>query len=429
MNRETFTSRLTTLLAMVGVAVGLGNVWRFPYMMGQFGGSAFLFVYLGFVLLFAIPALMGEWALGRETRRGPMGAFTAAFGPAGRWIGAILVFTVLVANSYYLVVIANVAYTAGFSLVSGFSESSLPRFEAGLAAGPLQAGIGLVMIASAMFVLDRGLKRGIERVSNVFVPFFGAVVLYLIIMSLRLPGAVQHLTEFLRPDFRAMTATNVFAAMGQAFFSLSLGGTFYLIYGSYLRAEERIASSAVVTGFGDASAALLAALFIVPTTLVFGLDLETGPRLIFVTLPHLFGEVPAGRIWGTAFLIALWMVAYLSSLAAFQVLLGTLTDATHLTIRRAVMIVGAAEGLLMVPTALHPEWIGVLDLIFGSGMQVLGSGLTLVALAWGMGRAVTLRQVFGERRGLAATTYFHWIRWVVPAALLATLVMFLADSF
>jgi len=414
---------------MVGVAVGLGNVWRFPYMMGQFGGSAFLFVYLGFVLLFAIPALMGEWALGRETRRGPMGAFPAALGPAGRWIGVVLVITVLVANSYYLVVVANVAYTAVFSLLFGFSESTQSRFDAGLSAGALQAGVGLLMVGLAMYVLYRGLKRGIERVSNVFVPFFGVVVLYLIVASLRLPDAVSHLASFLRPDFGAMTATNVFAAMGQAFFSLSLGGTFYLIYGSYLRDEEKIAPSAIVTGLGDASAALLAALFIVPTTLVFGLDLETGPRLIFVTLPHLFAEIPGGRVLGTAFLIALWMVAFLSSLAAFQVLLGTLTDTAKISVGKAVVLVGTVEACLMVPTALHPEWIGVLDLIFGSGMQVLGSGLTLIALTWGLGRAVTISQVFGTKQGILPAVFFQWIRWVVPVALLLTLALFMLNSF
>jgi NSS family neurotransmitter:Na+ symporter len=184
-----------------------------------------------------------------------------------------------------------------------------------------------------------------------------------------------------------------------------------------------------VTGLGDASAALLAALFIVPTTLVFGLDLETGPRLIFVTLPHLFAEIPGGRVLGTAFLIALWMVAFLSSLAAFQVLLGTLTDTAKISVGKAVVLVGTVEACLMVPTALHPEWIGVLDLIFGSGMQVLGSGLTLIALTWGLGRAVTISQVFGTKQGILPAVFFQWIRWVVPVALLLTLALFMLNSF
>ena len=187
---------------MVGVAVGLGNVWRFPYMMGRFGGSAFLFVYLFFVLAFAVPALMGEWALGRATRRGPLGALTAALGPGGRWLGAVLLVTVLVANSYYVVIIANVAYTAVFALLRGFGDSTLASYQTGLENGLLQAAVSAGIIGSAMLVLYRGLNRGIERISKLFVPFFGLVVAYLIITSLSLPGAVDHLFNFLRPDFR-----------------------------------------------------------------------------------------------------------------------------------------------------------------------------------------------------------------------------------
>jgi NSS family neurotransmitter:Na+ symporter len=398
-------------------------------MMGQFGGSAFLVIYIAFVFLFAIPALMGEWALGRETRRGPLGALTAALGPGGRWFGYVLLVTVLVATSYYLVVVANVAYTAAYSLLRGFANSGVPRYHEGLDNGWLQAVIGWAVVGSAMLVLYKGLNRGIERVSKIFVPFFGVVVVYLIVSSLALPNAMTELRAFLRPDFRSLTSTSVFAAMGQAFFSLSLGGTFYLIYGSYLREEEDIRGSAVFTALGDVGAALLAALFIVPTTLIFGLDLETGPRLIFETLPRLFERIPGGRMLGSVFLVALWMVAYLSSLAAFQVLIGALQDSFDFPLGRAVVSVGIVEILLMTPTALHPEFIGVLDLVFGSGMQVLGSAFALVALAWGLGRATTLEQVFRTQEGWWPGFYYHWIRWVVPAALGVTLAMFLIEAW
>jgi len=423
--RELFSSRLTTVLTMVGVAVGLGNVWRFPYMMGSYGGSAFLFVYLGCVLLFALPALMGEWALGRATRRGPLGAFTAALGTKGRAIGIVLLLTVLIANSYYLVVVSNVAYTAAFSILHGFHNSSaIAAYQRGLDSGPLQATIGVAIIATAMVVLYLGLHRGIERISKLFVPFFGIVVLYLIVSSLSLPGAAVALRTFLRPDFSALTSTNVFAAMGQAFFSLSLGGTFYLIYGSYLRTDEPIRSSAAFTAMGDVGAALLAALFIVPATLALGLDLETGPRLIFVSLPELFSRIPLGRFSGTVFLIALGMMAYLSSIAAFQVLVGAGVDGFRWSIKRTLLVLGPLEAALMIPTALRPEFIGPLDLIFGSGMQVVGSGLALIALAWGLGKAATIAQVFGEDHGAQARIFVAWIRRVVPAVLLGVLTLY-----
>lgn len=412
---------------MVGVAVGLGNVWRFPYMMGRYGGSAFLFVYLAFVIAFAVPALMGEWALGRATRRGPLGAFTAALGRPGHGIGLLLLFTILVSTSYYVVVVGNVVYTAAFGAWHGFAAETTDAYGRGLASGPVQTVASWIVLWLALLVMYFGLHRGVERVSKMFVPFFGVVVTYLIVSSLRLPNATHHLVEFLKPDFGALTGTSVFAAMGQAFFSLSLGGTFYLIYGSYLRDDEPIPGSAVLTALGDVGAALLAALFIVPASLAFGLDLAAGPQLIFNTLPQLFADIPGGRGLGTFFLLALTTVSFLSVIAALQVLLGAGVDALGWPRGRSLLVIGGVESLLLLPSTFHPSLIGTLDLIFGSGMQVLGSGLALIALTWGLGRERTLQQIFRRTAGPQPRFYLFWARWVVPAALLVTLGVYLHD--
>lgn len=413
---------------MIGVAVGLGNVWRFPYMMGSYGGSAFLFVYVAFAGLFAVPALMGEWALGRATRHGPLGAFSAALGPRGKWIGVVLLVTITISTSYYTVVVGNVVYTAAFGAVRGFTSATAADYQNGLSNGVIQTAVSWTTLAAALLVIHLGLRRGIERVSEAFVPFFGIVVCYLIVASLRLPGAMGYLLEFLKPDFRSLDGTSIFAAMGQAFFSLSLGGTFYLIYGSYLRDEEPIPSSAVLTALGDVGAALLAALFIVPATLVFGLDLSTGPQLIFVTLPELFANIPGGRVLAPTFLLALTLVAFLSAIAALQVLFGAAVDSAGWSSKKAVVVIGMVEAVLIVPSAVHPDIIGVLDLVFGSGMQVIGSGLALVALAWGLGRTATMQQVFRPTTGPWPGRYHTWIKWVVPVALALTLAGYIRDA-
>ena len=413
---------------MVGVAVGLGNVWRFPYMMGQYGGSAFLFVYLFFVLIFAIPAITAEWSLGRHTRHGPLGAMEKAFGPYGRWIGYVLVTTVLIANSYYVVVVGNVAFSAGFALFWGFSEKTIPLYESSLGNGFLQAAIAFLVLVVALWVIHRGIARGIEQVSKIFVPLFGIMIITLIVMALNLPGAVTHLRAFLEPDFSLLTPTSLFAALGQAFFSLSLGGTFYLIYGSYLRDDENIPRTAVATGIGDAGAALLASLFIVPTVLALGLNMQAGPLLIFETLPRMFAEIPAGRFIGIAFLVGLWMMAFLSTIAAFQVIVAALTDSFNFSITKAVIIVGAIDALLMLPSALHPEIIGTLDLIFGSGMQMLGSGLAIIALFWGCDKAVATTQIFGGKTDGYRRVYLTWLKWAVPGTLAVLLVLYIGNS-
>jgi NSS family neurotransmitter:Na+ symporter len=413
---------------MIGVAVGLGNVWRFPYMMGQYGGSAFLVVYLIFVLVFAIPAVTAEWSLGRYTRHGPIGAMEKAFGPFGRLIGYVLVLTVLIANSYYVVIVGNVAFSAIFSTLTGFTPETIPLYETLLGNGVLQASVALLVIVAAIWVIHRGIGKGIERVSMLFVPLFGVMIVTLIIMALRLPGATTALQDFLAPDFSQLTLTSIFAALGQAFFSLSLGGTFYLIYGSYLRDEENLPRTALATGIGDAGAALLASLFIVPTVLALGLNMQAGPSLIFETLPRMFSEIPVGRFIGTAFLFGLWMMAFLSTVAAFQVIVAALTDSFNLSLTKAGLIVGGVEAVLMLPSALNPQIIGTLDLIFGSGMQMLGSGLTIIALFWGCDKAVAASQIFGGRTDGIRSAYLLWLRWIVPTTLGLMLVLYIADS-
>jgi len=432
MTRPVFSSRAAVLLTMIGVSVGLGNVWRFPYMMGQYGGSAFLVIYLLLTLAFAIPALTAEWALGRATRSGPIGAFSHAFGRVpGRVIGTILLITILVADSYYVVIIANIVYAAGFTVLRGFDGSGMADYQAGLQNGVLQYALALALMASSLYVIHRGLRRGIEVVSRWFVPFFLIVIVWLVISAFRLDGALDHMTEFLKPDFSAIGAEEIFAALGQSFFSVGLGGTFMLVYGSYLGDKEHLLPDAAVTAFGDTAAAVLAALFIVPTVLVFGLDMSTGPGLVLETLPQLFANLAGGRWLGGLFLLALAMVAFLSNIAALEVLVRGAEDfGGKATGRdRVIVIVALVQAPLIALSAFRPEVIAILDMFFGSGMQVMGSLMTLLALTWGLGKRETLKQVFPQGEGAFPGFYFHWVRWVVPGALLVILLLYLRSVF
>ncbi len=411
---------------MIGVSVGLGNVWRFPYMMGKYGGSAFLIMYLIFTVLFAIPALMAEWALGRETRKGPIGAFSAAFGSGlGKPIGYLLILTVLVADSYYLVVIANVIFTTYFSIAHGFTETSMGLFQTQLGNGVLQYVIAVATLVACLVVIYRGLNKGIESVSKIFVPFFGVVIIYLVINAFLLEGAPEKFAAFLNPDFSVIKAEQVFAALGQTFFSLGLGGTFLVIYGSYMQREQNLPRAAIATAFGDVGAAVLASLFIVPTVLVFGLDMSQGPTLIFSTLPELFNVMPAGRLLGSAFLLSLCMVAFLSAVAALEVAVGGLTDILKTSRTKIILALGGLELMLMLPSALYPNLIGILDLVFGSGMQVFGSALAVLGVVWGLGKIKTLNQIFGGAKENLSNIYFVWIRWVVPVSLLFILISYI----
>jgi NSS family neurotransmitter:Na+ symporter len=420
--RPRFSGSLATVLTMLGVAIGLGNVWRFPYMMGRYGGSAFLVVYLLFMVGLGIPALMAEWAFGRATRQGPVGAFSAAFGArVGRPLGLALLLGILVANSYYLVIIANVVYSTYFSLLHGFRSENSDAFQAGLGNGLVQYGLAVAVLVVSVWVLHRGVNRGIVTVSKVFVPFFGVVVVYLVVHALSLEGALPAFARFLRPDFSLMGPQQLFAAMGQASFSVGLGGTLMLVYGSYLSEDERLGRSALLTGLGDTGAALLASLFLVPTMLVFHLDMTSGPTLIFATLPQLFQFMPAGRVLGSLFLTALTAVAFLSNVAALEAFVGGLSGVGRWSRKRLLAAVLLLEVVLILPSALRPSNIAHLDLVFGSGMMMLGSALALLGITRGLGRRALAEQVGDSLPAAWKGGYLLWVRWVVPAALLLLL--------
>lgn len=425
-----FRSRLTTLLTMAGVAIGLGNVWRFPYMMGQNGGSAFLVLYLAMVALFAVPALCAEWGLGRHTRTGTMGAFSRAFGTRfGLGFGGLLVFGILVADSYYMVVVGNILFSAAFSVTTGFEPENLSSFARTLADARLQYGAALVVLAGALWVIHRGLRRGIEAVSRLFVPFFGAVMIYLVVQTLMLEGALPRLAEFLAPDFARIGPRELFAALGQACFSVGIGGTFMVIYGSYLDEREPILPGAMATGATDTVAALLAGLFIVPAVLAFGLDMAAGPRLIFHTLPELFATMPFGRVSGSLFLLALTFMAFLSAVAGLVVCLNGLEHLTggRVPTGKLLLGLGAMEALLILPSAAWPRLIGHLDLVFGSGMQIFGAMLAVVAVAWSIGPAALRRDVPEPPQRNYRWLAF-WLRWVVPPAFSVVLILYVYDS-
>jgi NSS family neurotransmitter:Na+ symporter len=430
-NRPIFSSRLATIVTMIGVSVGLGNVWRFPYMMGEYGGSAFLIVYLFFTFLFAVPAVTAEWGLGRTTRQGPIGAFTAMWGKrTGLIVGCMLLFTVLVAGSYYIFVIANIGYLTSFSVLAGFSVENMSMFNQYLGDYRLQYIICIVLLLLSYIVLVKGLKNGIETISKIFVPFFVLVMIFLIVFVMQLENSVENLNDFLTPKFSNLQPTHIFAALGQAFFSLGLGGTFLVVFGSYLRSQENLGKSSIYIAIGDVSAALMAGLFIVPTVISLGLAMDQGPGLLFSTLPELFQRLPFGQVVGSFFLFALLMVTFISSVAALEVLLAGINDAlgNRFSRKRIIITICLIEAIIILPIAIDPGLIGILDLVFGSGMQLLGSMLAILAFSWGQSKSKALQGVFGSKHKKWHSVYYYWIKWIVPATLLAVLVGYIVSK-
>ena len=426
-NRETFATRFGVVMTMMGVAVGLGDVWRFPYMVGRFGGTAFVLFYVLIVAVVGVPALMAEWVLGRHTRRGSVGAFARAGLPGGRVVGWFLFVVVTAATAYYTNVIGWVLYHAVSGaagvLGAGWRSAAILPPDSGFSATSLalQLACTSVVILACAAVLLKGLRSGIERASTIIMPALFVTLLVLIARSLTLPGAMAgvrwYLLELRLADLRPPVMV---AALGQAVFSLSLGGTFMVVYGSYLDARHDLRSSALWTAAGDTAAGLLAGLAIIPAVFALGLEPSSGPGLLFSTLPQVFAEIPIGWLFGLLFFAGLSAAAYLSDVAAFEVLVAGLTDNTRLRRATAVWLVAGLVFLFAIPPMLNMRVFLPWDLTFGSGMQTLGALLAAITVGWSLHRSAALRELASGRDAAAPPVWlYYWIRFVIPLAILA----------
>ena len=412
-------------MTIVGVSIGLGHVWRFPYMVGKFGGAAFVLFYTVVSVVIGVPALMTEFALGRHTRRGPVGAFELGGLPFGRQVGWFFFFVVTAATGYYSAVIGWVLYYT----IGQLAQAGNIAFDAAAILPPDHGFVlrsfvlqmvctALVLLACAAALL-KGVRRGIEVVSSVILPAMTIVTILVMVRALTLPGAMAgvrfYLLEF---RFSDLTANVMAAAIGHAIFALSLGGTFMVVYGSYVHAEERLARPAWWTVLGDTGSSLIAGLAVIPAVFAFHLEPAAGPGLIFNTLPKVFAAMPVGWLFGTLFFVSLLGAGYLSDIGAVEVLIAGLTDNTRLTRRQAVWWMSAACFVLAIPPSINNAIFVPWDLTFGSGMQTLGSLLAVITVAWCMNRAAALQELFGAGDRPVPMWMFYWIRFGIPVVIL-----------
>jgi len=424
-NRETFSSHFSLLMVMIGATVGLGNVWRFPYMVGKFGGTAFVLFYTFAVFVIGIPALMAEWVLGRHTGRGTLGAFEKGGLPGGKYVGMFLFFVVLCATGYYTNTLGWVAYYGIGQAVNAFGGKMDPAAilppNGGFSASSLILQLLMTgcVIAAAGFILVKGLRKGIERVSKFFLPLLFGILVILIIRAITLPGSGEGIRWYIG-NFRleALTGSAMAAALGQAVFSLSLGGTFMVVYGSYLDKSDAIPVNTIITGIGDLLAGLLAGFVIFPAVFAFGLEPSSGPDLIFQTLPKTFAMIPGGWVFALLFFVGLFGAAFLSDIAAFEVLVAGVTDNTEKTRPRAVRLICGVVFLLAIPPMINFKVFVPWDLVFGSGMQTLGAVLAVVTTVWCIKRSEALK-AFAMGSGKPFPIFLYWwMRIVVPLVIL-----------
>lgn len=407
--REQWRSSTGFVLATIGAAVGLGNIWRFAYVAGENGGGAFLIVYLLSVLLVGAPIVIAEMALGRQAGGDAATAFERA-APRSRWTlaGWLGIAGSCLILSYYAVIAGwALKYLAGGLLGTLWRSASedYGGYFARFIANPGEpVAWQMAMLAAAMLVVTGGVQRSIEVVNRYLMPMLAIFVVGLAVYAATLPGAGAGWRFLFAPDWSALTDPGVIvAALGQAFFSLGVGMAVYITYASYMSPQMRIPVYGGAIIVGDSLFAIVAGLAIFPAVFAFGMDPEAGPKLAFITLPQIFLDMPAGAIAGTVFFLLLSAAALTSMVALLEVPVAAVVHRTRLTRRSAVLAIGSAIFLAGIPLSLS---YGVL-----ADVQVGGRGL-LDALD----RAVSSYLL--PLAGLSVALFVGW-RWDRRSALAA----------
>ena len=383
--RGSWGTRAGFILAAAGSAVGLGNIWGFPTRVGQGGGAAFVLVYLVCIVLICFPIMVSEIVIGRRTQQSPVRSF-AALRPGSHWwlVGALGVTAGFGILSFYSVIAGWTVAYAWFSLTGGASggEQDAAAFFADFTANaPVNVALTLLVLAATAAVLLGGVRAGIERVTKTLMPALVGLLALLAARAVTLPGAAEGLAYYLRPNLSSLLDVSVYnAALGQAFFSLSLGMGCILTYGSYLRKQDGIAASAVWIVALDTLIALLAGFIIFPAGFsIAGFDPgSSGPGLIFVVLPRLFAELPGGGLFGTTFFVLLTMAALTSTISLLEAPVAHCVDSRGWSRKRAVLLVTLGVFLLAVPSALGNGAVPLLSALPGVGLDFL----SLMATVW-----------------------------------------------
>ncbi|MGM0522034.1 MAG: sodium-dependent transporter [Pseudomonadota bacterium] len=427
---ERWGSKRAFILAVTGAAVGLGNIWRFPYVAGENGGAAFLLIYVAFVLLLGLPVMMAEILIGRAGRRGPMQALGVLAAEAGasrhwRWLGLFGAFTVFCILSFYSVVSGWSIEFLVASINGNFQGASAADIGAGFES--FLANPGLLVFNHTLFlfmtmsVVAAGVAQGLERLNNLLMPLLYLLLLLLAGYASTTEGFGTALAWLFLPEFGAVTPSVVLHAMGHAFFTLAVGACALMAYGAYMPDDQSLPKAAGAVAVLDISVALLAGIAIFSVVFAQGMDPADGPGLMFVTLPIAFSELPGGSLWLSVFFLLLLLATWTSAINLAEPMVATL-QGLGFRRSRATAVVALSVWLLGLLSAFSFSFMADFRPLFGRNMFELvssippdiflpvGGLLIAVFAAWVMPRATVMQALGTSERG-----FYLWqnvLRWV-----------------
>ena len=442
-NKTGFTSSFGVIMAAAGSAVGLGNIWRFPYICGQYGGAACLFVYLLFVFLIGMVLLMTEFVIGRRSGFSPEKAFPALYPkrPSWKMVGLFGMFTCFLILAIYLVISG---WTLGYfwesltgTLASIADDGFKAHFDA-FVASPWKPVVFLVIfLIFTLLVILGGVQKGIEKVSKLLMPILLVLVLLLCVRSLTLPGASKGLAYLFHPDFSLLTWDGILAILGQALFSLSVGMGAMIVYGSYIPRDSNILKNAMWITVCDVSIAVLAGIAIFPAVFAAGQDPAGGPGLVYQVLPVVFNSMgTVGQIFAILFFLLLSLAALTSAISLLETLTAWLSD-RGMKRNVAAVLVSVAEAALAVFVAysfsggilshITPggmnffDWV---DKLTGAYLPPIGALLTIIFFGWVMKKDDIRDEL--SNHGVLKVKWFDGfyhclVRYLAPLALIVSL--------
>jgi len=442
--REEWRSKAGFILAAAGSAIGLGNIWRFPYMTGENGGAAFVLIYIFFVIFIGFTIMLAELTIGRHSQRNAVGAFEAIF-PKTNWrfIGVLGIITGIGILSFYGVV---AGWTLGYffkTLLGDFShlsgEKAAQDIFVGFIRNPVSEIVYLfVFIALTVFIVSGGVSEGIERWTKILMPFLFLLLVLLVIRALTLgSGVSEGLSFYLKPNFSALKPEIFILALGQALFSLSLGMGAMITYGSYISKRENLISSAGYVVFFDTLIALLAGLAIFPALFAMGMTPKGGPGLVFLVLPSIFEKMPFGIVFGACFFLLLSIAALTSTISLLEVAVAYFIDERHWSRVKAAVLTGIVVFVVGVPSALsqgaskwfdriplvHMPFLDFMNALFGNYALTIGSFFISIFVGWKWGIAAASKEIeLGAEKFSLRPIWAFSVRFFAPLAILIILI-------
>ena len=440
-NNRGFTSNIGAILAAAGGAVGLGNIWRFPYMLGSNGGGAFLLVYVFFVLLIGIPLMMSEFIIGRRAQHNVIGAFRILSPKHKGWmlVGVFGIVCAFLIYAFYSVVAGwtlNYIVMAFGGRLTGQSPEGVAQLFTSFTQGSFWPLVSqCLFLALTGLVVMMGVQKGIEKVSKILMPVLFLLLLLMCVRSVTLSGAKEGLSFLFKPDFSKIDGSCILSALGQSFFSLSIGMGAMITYGSYIRKEDKLFNTSLWIAVCDSLVAILAGIVIFPAVFAFGMDPASGPELVYIVLPNVFNSMPGGVIFAVIFFLLLGIAALTSTISLLEILVAAAVEELHWTRRRAslvcslvVFVIGAfctlSFGPLKDVKLFGFTIFDLFDRITASYLMPIGALMLTIFLGWFMPKVEVRDELSngGALKARAFELYYFVLRYLAPIALVIILV-------